>query len=398
MFVLEALLLTFMTTPLVTTFYPLAKRKRVAAGGANFEDVADEERRTRSRSRNDNSEVNHPKTRFTVVLDKIDHLPSMMAVTQILVPTPSNLMTGSCPLPHQTSKPSLDALRLIELSDRTSAVMKSSVADTLLLTDPLLAIFRMFGELHGLPVSTSLSIVPYDDLAHVVTDHARSNFSELIFVPWLPPIVHDMAETGVGEAPTTPKLVTQTTNPFDALFRSGHSIKERSAPAVHAQFVRGIFSQSKTDVALFIDQGHQPGAIDAQHVFLPFFGGPDDRLALEFVVQLCANPKITASVVKVTKQDDGLIRETQPVHSGTEKVPDSHPVEPEHHFTVTSVRLFSPQTSISVNSSHIIHRLPDSRIQSTGKPLLKRACNQKLPTVLCGPALHYIRHRPATNH
>ena len=38
-------------------------------------------------------------------------------------------------------------------------------------------------------------------------------------------------------------------------------------------------------------------------LFVPFFGGPDDRLALDFAVQLCANPRISATVVRVTKRD-----------------------------------------------------------------------------------------------
>jgi hypothetical protein len=38
-----------------------------------------------------------------------------------------------------------------------------------------------------------------------------------------------------------------------------------------------------------------------QHLFLPFFGGPDDRLSLSFVVQLCANPTVTATVVRMKK-------------------------------------------------------------------------------------------------
>ena len=41
-----------------------------------------------------------------------------------------------------------------------------------------------------------------------------------------------------------------------------------------------------------------------QHdVFLPFFGDPDNRLALEFVLQICANPRMNGTVVRVTKCD-----------------------------------------------------------------------------------------------
>jgi len=66
--------------------------------------------------------------------------------------------------------------------------------------------------------------------------------------------------------------------------------------------VRGVFSQAGTNVALLF--GHAPFSVREQtHLFLPFFGGPDDRLALDFVVQLCANPRVSATVVRITKCD-----------------------------------------------------------------------------------------------
>jgi len=42
------------------------------------------------------------------------------------------------------------------------------------------------------------------------------------------------------------------------------------------------------------------------HIFLPFFGGPDDRLALEFVVGLCRrNERLRATVVRLKKVESG---------------------------------------------------------------------------------------------
>ena len=86
MFVLEALVLTFMTTPLVTWLYPLQFRRRITASGANFLNVPDDEAVTRERIANSGSDENF-KTRFTVVLDKLEHLPGMMALTQLIQPT-----------------------------------------------------------------------------------------------------------------------------------------------------------------------------------------------------------------------------------------------------------------------------------------------------------------------
>jgi hypothetical protein len=316
----------------------------VATTGANFNSVADREVEPSSPSR---AEADmYWRSRFTVVLDKIDHVPGMMALTQLLqrrAPDDAKAVASSSTFLRQAKHSELfvDALRLIELSDRTSAVMKSSAADTLLHTDPLLGIFRMFGELNDLPVSTSLSIVTYDELAYSVVDHARENQSQLILLPSLSPTFPTSetdANVNVNDGSMTPKNAAHSHNPFDALFRSGGA--DRSGPATHSQFVRGVFSQAKTDVALFVDQGHAPGAISAQHVFLPFFGGPDDRLALEFVVQLCANPKLSATVIRIEKREVevGDVRLVPPAHLGEEKN-GAAGEQFDHGFTVTSVDL-----------------------------------------------------------
>lgn len=304
MFVFEAVLLTFMTTPLVSLLYPPNRRVRISPNSATNEAIGDARG---PKSANGDSEW---KTRFTVVLDKIEHLPGMMALSQLIQPGASSTevaTTGSHPgssksidSKQKSSEIFMDALRLIELSDRTSAVMKSSVADSLLQTDPLLGIFRMFGELHDIDVSTSLAIVPYDDLSLSVADHARDNASQLILLPWLPPHTssHDTVDNSYG-APQAAAIST----PFDNLFGTKG---DKSASAIHSQFVRGVFAQAKTDVALFVDRGHASGeartAGSMHHIFLPFIGGPDDRAALNFVVQLCGNPKITATMVRVTKK------------------------------------------------------------------------------------------------
>jgi len=361
MFVLEALVLTFMTTPLVTYFYPPHLRHRIAASGANFDNIADEEGAApRARGPLQDGEF---KTRFTVVLDKLEHTPGMMALTQLIQPAPPPISSreGKGSSGHEprasssqsvshTLGVSLGVLRLIELSDRVSDVMKSSVSDSLLLTDPLLSIFRMFGQLNGMHISSALSVVKFEDLAYNVAEHARTYESDMIMLPWLPP-VHDAFDGPVTDAPppstpmagqlALPPTATSASgggvvrsplisNPFDILFRSsnfrsggtpGGVDVSNSVSVIHSQFVRGVFSQATTDVALFVDQntldsvsivgGGGGGGMQQQHVFLPFFGGPDDRLALEFVVQVCANPRIRGTVVRIIKcevgEEDNLV-------------------------------------------------------------------------------------------
>ncbi|KAI0632272.1 Sodium/hydrogen exchanger family-domain-containing protein [Trametes polyzona] len=346
MFVLEALLLTFMTTPAVTFLYPPEMRVRAGGTGANYVTTAHgggqgaEDAAQRSEGFEQGREEDSTRrSRFTIVLDKIEHLPGMMALTQLILPPPppyteralatSGTLEGSTDMLKGESSPtpppsspavSIDAIRLIELSDRTSAVMKGSNTEHLLNTDPLLDIFTTFGALHGVPVSNSLAIVTFDDLGSSVTEHAKRNDSQLILVPWLPPHYSVDASAPHGTAPaTSPGDASHSSpvtpraghiqNPFEALFRATSSGADNTdVSVVHSQFVRSLFSSSQTDVALFVDR-HMPGthkhapAGGAYRLFVPFFGGPDDRLALEFAVQLCANPKISATVVRVSKRE-----------------------------------------------------------------------------------------------
>jgi hypothetical protein len=339
MFVLEALVLTFMTTPLVSWLYPPQFRRRITASGANFLNVPDDEAVARGRVTKSGFDEDL-KTRFTVVLDKLEHLPGMMALTQLIQPSLSEPRSVSMQKDALPRSITTEALRLIELSDRVSAVMKSSISDTLLLTDPMLSIFRMFGHLNGIKVSPALSIVKFDDLAYSVAEHAKNHDSDMILMPWLPPVHTSIdrnsptppldAHQPLLPPPITPNPTAASNasgfkshfshNPFDILFKSsegggmpgsGGNDISNSVSFIHSQFVRGVFSQSKTDVALFVDQntldlssivGNSDGV--GVHVFLPFFGGPDDRLALDFVVQICANPRVRGTVVRMTKSDE----------------------------------------------------------------------------------------------
>ena len=361
MFILEALTLTFITTPLVEVLYPPERRIRVGAVAQHLE--GDENGTTDDKASllTDEQPWRH---RFTVILDKLDHVPGAMALTQLLLPPrslPSDAMSSTTvtimdTMPEKSKMPcvSVEALQLIELSDRTSAMMRSSAADSLIHTDPMLGIFRMFGELNELAVTTSLSVVPYDDFARSVSEHAQRHSSHLVLLPWLPATAPAVADTPDAHV-ATPKVAKSDHNPFDVLFGSMSGGKTDKSPSViHSQFVRSVFAQSKTDVALFIDPGDRSGARvgGIVHVFLPFFGGPDDRLALEFVVQLCLNPRMTATVVRMVKRE-GVMDEGVSLGEDVARPPMAH-VEDKLDGNWTAGRSEGP----SVTSVRVIHFSP----------------------------------------
>ncbi|KAJ3930792.1 MAG: Sodium/hydrogen exchanger family-domain-containing protein [Lentinula lateritia] len=470
MFVLEALLLTFMTTPLVTLLYPPEARIRVAAAGANFNNVADrnnmlepgskldiEDRKGSSSDESSDGEERMMKTRFTVVLDRIEHLPGMMALTQMIKPslvslqssllpvapsqpipdlqqvTPASEISGGATLVSPTpvtiptialpsSQPlkaidhHISALRLVELSDRTSAVMKSMSiaahpdhATVLAQCDPMLSIYTTFASLNDLSVTPALETVPFDDLARAVVDFARdagySTYSssgrpggEMLLLPWLPPTVGQ--PHGLESHPVSPAPSTAVHNPFDTLFNKGSGMGGASTPVpgshaihsmgdklsnsvaatIHSQFVRQVFSKATVDVGLFMDLGCKQAAAAAastgllgiskpssfggvDHILLPFFGGPDDRLALAFVVQLCENEKVTATCLKITKTEE-LNAEGPALVPNAHLNPDDakYVVPPETLLTVASA--FSARSAAGFPDTVYGHANTATRMQS----------------------------------
>jgi hypothetical protein len=296
------------TTPLVLLFYP----ERLRDG--RFAHV--EEGSTAGQLSADNESDGVFKSRFSMVLDKLEHLPAAMTFAQLIkvpsfgsttttlasdhgsiekVPTDTKESpTGSTadalavmPLPRHRQT-SIDTLRLIELSDRTSGMLKAHSADMLMHQDTVLSVMRTFGKLNHLAVSTSLVVVPEEEFASNVATHARNTGSQMIVLPWS---LAPMAAQEVAAA-----------NPFDTLFRRNSSTNDASSHA-YSHVIRSIFANSPTDVALFLDRGLSSKDDSSPHLFLPFFGGPDDRLALSLVVQFCRNTAISATVIRVHKTE-----------------------------------------------------------------------------------------------
>lgn len=350
MFVLEALVLTFATTPTVSYLYPPHLHSRATATGTSFVDVRGQkddeggiDDRTMTTKHNEEGVF---KRRFTVVLDKLEHLPSLMAITQLLQPSSPYPQTESTPRQSPGKEAELSthfcALRLIELSDRPSDLLKTSATDALLHSDPLIAIFRTFAELNGFPVSASLSIEPFESLATGVAEHVRVVGTQLVLVPWLPSALtpdnnnNNLNPSEPGQTHNA-NVATQDRSgtPFDALFRMDRS---SSASLPHSHFVRSVFAQAGTNVALLVGRAPFAAVRGKTHVFLPFFGGPDDRLALDFVVQLCADPRVHATVVRMIKRDIGAdVSAPGAAHLANEEEKAEENVH-RNGLTVTSLR------------------------------------------------------------
>ena len=336
MFVVHALILTFMTTPLVLLFYPA--KYRVHRQGIRENTGHGDETATGEKRLCDGA----TKTKFAIILDKIEALPAAMTLSQLLSSpfTSSPLSSGNTSVNEKaidakvggpdgsnsshTTPVTVGLLRLIELTDRTSAVLKSQeAASSFVFNDPVISVYRTFGQLNRLNVNASVSVVTQEQFPDTVAKHASDTGSQMTIIPWprgVTTMDEDHQKVGVR-------------NPFDGVFHKTTTVDQTSS-VIFSEFIRNVFARSPSDVALFVDRGLNVGYVSSnQHIFLPFFGGPDDRLALKFLHQLCENPSVTATVVRLVTKNGASPENAELVKSPTSAVflPD---------VSVTSFKLF----------------------------------------------------------
>ena len=314
MFVVHALILTFMTTPLVLLFYPAKYRRRV-----DRKNVGDETA-TGMRRLSDGATM----TKFAIILDKIEALPAAMTLSQLLSSpsTSSPLSSERTSIIEKAIDDKVDgpdsalrkippvtvgALRLIELTNRTSAVLKSQEASSFVYNDPVISVYRTFGQLNRLNVIASLSVVSQEQFPDTVAKHASETGSQMTIIPW------PRGVTSVDEEHQDQKFGAR--NPFDGVFHKTTTMDQTSS-VVFSEFIRNVFARSPSNVALFVDRGLNVGYVTSnQHLFLPFLGGPDDRLALTFLGQLCENPSVTATVIRLVSKDGATPNDAEIIKS-----------------------------------------------------------------------------------
>jgi hypothetical protein len=239
---------TFATTPLTLMFYPLSYRVE----------------KERLRRANDpatlpsggSSSTTKRTSRFTVVLDRFDHLPAVFAFVN-LIKAPLQFDCKVARPQSQSSIPeksyevdspvlgsttdadiSVDALRLIELSDRTSALLKASeTQESLRAADSLSQIFRTFSTSLGINTSTSVKIVAQESFSSQVASHAAAFESDFIVVPWA---VGAIAKSEVQGG----------SNPFEGMFRratgAAPGLATREGSPQYASFVRNVFAEGES--------------------------------------------------------------------------------------------------------------------------------------------------------
>lgn len=320
-FVVMALITTFVTTPLTLSLYPEWYRTRVEAWRRG--EVDWDGNPVDSETDNTGSDISQQKARAlsvqkVLVYLRLDTLPGIFTFISLLgsgdVANSDNSKTHHAhenesenkPQPIKNRPVEVHGVRLVELTDRDSSVMKVSEVQDYSFSDPIINTFRTVGHLNKLAVSGAVVIAPEYAYAESVVAKARDSSSDFVLIPW--------SETGGMSERQIPLLDDKS---------------EKFATGPHSSFVSNILKNAKSHVGIFINNGFggpslsqpKPGYIsrsksgnsiyrtndlamssaaeDGHHIFFPYFGGKDDQVALRLVLQLAKNPTITATISQV---------------------------------------------------------------------------------------------------
>lgn len=316
---------TVATTPLTKWLYPVWYQNKMAKWRRGEADK--DGNPINSSSSVDATQLGSAEIRRLLVYLRLDSLPSLFTfvallggdkqVKQIAMDREN---TADCPENQASSQPvkrplEVHGLRILELTERTSSVMQVTEGEEYYSErDPVVNAFRTFSRLNDVAVSGRVAVVPTSSYADTLMKQASEISSDFVLVPW--------SEYG---------SISEETSVLDVT-----SVQERFSGRAHLEFVNNVLAaNSICNTGIFINNGFggpaekhpqlkrrksalsmhsQKGDAatlpikDKSHqLFLPFFGGVDDRVALRFALRLAKNPNVTLTIAHFswTSNDSG---------------------------------------------------------------------------------------------
>jgi Kef-type K+ transport system membrane component KefB len=327
-FVVMALITTFITTPLTMALYPPWYQKKLEAWkkGLIDWDTGNPINPDDDASSVVAAKLETSKVKTLLVHLRLDNMPTLMTFVSLLAaPTKSGDATArqhpmlagkSASVDESLKTPNrpleVHGVRMIELTDRDSSVMSVSDVEEFHWKDPIINTFRNFGRLYNLSVSGEVAIALESSFAEIITSKAANENSDLLVLPWSESGSMNEQQSYNGN-PATPRRLEDTS------YVSFVAAALKSSTCNTAVFVNRGFggsavarrlpplSRQASKISLSNERGPASSPIvdKSHHIYMPYFGGADGRIALRLVLQLAENPDVTATVVFFDKLDGG---------------------------------------------------------------------------------------------
>ncbi|GAB1214229.1 hypothetical protein ATERTT37_003390 [Aspergillus terreus] len=360
MFVVMALVTTFATTPLTTLLYPKwyqikVERWRRGEIDWNGNPIQPDGRVDSVAVAKD--QLNSSAVRKVLVYLRLDGLSSICTLAALLGPNrfaqppaakvhpdkKKSLTTSPEPAAEESAATEVEepalrvhGVRLMELTDRDSSVMKVSEIDEYSLWDPVVNTFRAFGQWHDISLMAGVSVVPEYSFADTVVGMCREESSDLLLIPWSESGAMSEQQSGLG-VDESRRFVNGPYTDFvsSVLGQSPCSVGVLIERSVYTRSSRRPLLSRRSLSAMSVRSSvwnSAPSAALSHHIVLPFFGGDDDRYALRFVLQLAQNDQVTATIVHIDAplyQGASPSDESSPAGASNETAASQSPLGPE---------------------------------------------------------------------
>lgn len=274
-----ALVTTFMTTPVVLYVYPEWYQKHTAEDDSPVLDNRVDIVNKIDGKDSLRSSIEHQRYCVVTMLNRIESVPSMMALIQLFKRDKVDIAAE------------MHALRLLELTERTSVVMKYKDLRESERQDPILNVFRTFSNLIGMKsLKTHLDYCPPTDYIKTVSDYGAKVDADLILLPWIN------------------RYLINNENYASALL-------DVSSTA-DVEFVSQAFSTiHHCTTGLFIDRGfgqvHESDMDSLVQIIVLYREKcDDDREALLFALQLQTYKKVDVTVIRKGAETGSLLYAT----------------------------------------------------------------------------------------
>lgn len=319
-----ALLTTFSTTPIVSYLYPPSYQIKLESwrrGEIDWDTGA-------PLPSSDSDDSSHHKSGSVqrvgrmLAYIRLDSMPALLNLVSLFGgPEPATTASEQTTYSTHFKVPDVTAvtadgprrpvwvhgMRLLQLTDRDSSVMTVSQVADYSRHDPVVNTFRTVGQLHNLAMSGEVAVMPEGRFAEALISKAATMASDLLLIPW--------SETGgMGDSPilTSATVDDRMASTYGTFVRAVLDSRDRNV---------GVFFPRTDDADVVPDRASDRGALSRKHsfgvlvddvpaaalptkpyhIFLAYFGDHDDKLALRLVLQLCAQSKATATIVRVSE-------------------------------------------------------------------------------------------------
>ena len=354
-FVVMALLTTFATTPLVVWLYPPWYQRKLELWKAGKIDWCGNLLHPESEVDEDDTDSvrKYEVTRKLLVYLRVDGLPSLFTLVSLLARRRPDVESDTRTEPRNgdlstlkkdhamTSVDTLHipmrvhGLRLMELTERESSIMKVAELEEYGARDPIIKAFGTFGQSQDISIGGQIAVVPEGSFSSTLMGRARDLRSDFILIPW--------SETGsMSEYPSLfdrktgnpmsnrdfAKLVTETFTKAQDVCHVGVLIdKAVFGDPFHLQSSTSGLVRTNTGVSM-VD--NTQSVVDfrlpssgRQRFVVEFGGSEDDIFGIRLALQLARHPSVNVMVVDL--KDNATIQTENANHLEYEMLQASIP-------------------------------------------------------------------------